>query len=130
MSDTFHGRDILAPVAAHLSKGLDMLRLGQEVELKDINRIEIPAPFVSAGDELVGTVISIDHFGKGVVVRLGRFKIRGVSKSYERVKAGSPVAIFGSRKLLEISLNQGDARSHFKARVGQAVKVKRVTNKD
>ncbi len=150
VSDTFHGRDILAPVAAHLSQGLDMLRLGQEVELKDINRIEIPAPFVSAGDELVGTVISIDHFGnlvtnisqavfegfkgdtrsKGVVVRLGRFKIRGVSKSYERVRAGSPVAIFGSRKLLEISLNQGDARSHFKARVGQAVKVKRVTDKD
>jgi S-adenosylmethionine hydrolase len=63
VSDTFHGRDILAPVAAHLSKGLDMLRLGQEVHLKEINRTEIPSSFVSAGEELVGTVISIDHFG-------------------------------------------------------------------
>jgi S-adenosylmethionine hydrolase len=146
VSDTFHGRDIFAPVAARLSKGLDMLRLGQEVRLKDVNRLEIPTPYASAGGELVGTVIAIDHFGNlvtnisqakferfrddarlsQVAVRLGRFKINEVSRSYDRVKVGSPVAIFGSRKLLEISLNQGDARAYYKARIGQTVKVKSV----
>lgn len=149
VSDTFHGRDIFAPVAAHLSKGIDILGFGEEVPLEQVSRLEIPAPFVSAGDELVGAVISIDLFGNlvtnisqatfkrfqddvrstQVVVRLGRFKIDGVSKSYGRVKAGAPVAIFGSRKLLEISLNQGDARAYFKARIGQTVRVKSVTNK-
>jgi S-adenosylmethionine hydrolase len=149
VSDTFHGRDIFAPVAAHLSKGIDILGFGEEVPLEQVSRLEIPAPFVSAGDELVGAVISIDLFGNlvtnisqatfkrfqddvrstQVVVRLGRFKIDGVSKSYGHVKAGAPVAIFGSRKLLEISLNQGDARAYFKARIGQTVRVKSVTNK-
>ena len=149
VSDTFHGRDILAPVAAHLSKGVDILGFGEEVPLEHVSRLEIPAPFVSAGDELVGAVISIDRFGNlvtnisqatlerfqdyvrstQVLVRLGRFKIDGVSKSYGRVKAGTPVAIFGSRKLLEISLNQGDARAYFKARIGQTVRMKSVTNK-
>ena len=144
VSNTFHGRDIFAPVAAHLSKGTDILRFGRKVRLEDVLRFETSAPFVSAKDELVGKVISIDHFGNivtnisqevferfidetrwtKIVVRLGRFKLQGVSNSYERVKVGSPVAIFGSRNLLELSLNQGDARSYFKARIGQAVKVK------
>jgi len=43
------------------------------------------------------------------------------------VKGGAPIAIIGSRNLLEIALNQGDARAHFKARIGQAVKVRQFT---
>jgi S-adenosylmethionine hydrolase len=144
VSDTFHGRDIFAPASAHLSKGVDMLCLGQEIPFSDITRLDVPTPFVSATDELAGTVISIDHFGnlitnisqatferfkddarsKEVVIRLGRSKIQGVSKSYDSVKMGSPVAIFGSRNLLEISLNQGDARTYFKTRIGRSVRVK------
>lgn len=144
VSDTFHGRDIFAPAAAHLSKGVDMLCLGQEIPLSNITRLDVPAPFVSARDELVGTVISIDHFGnlvtnisqatferfkddvksKEVVIKLGRSRIQGVSKSYDSVKIGSPVAIFGSRNLLEISLNQADARTYFNVRIGQSVRVK------
>lgn len=143
VSDTFHGRDIFAPAAAHLSKGVDMLCLGKEVAVSNINRLDIPVPTVNATDELVGAVISIDHFGnlitnisqanlerfkddarlKEVVIRLGRYRIQGVSKSYDSVKTGSPVAIFGSRNLLEISLNQGDARTYFRARTGQAVRL-------
>lgn len=143
VSDTFHGRDIFAPAAAHLSKGVDMLCLGEEIAISNINRLDIPVPTVNAADELVGAVISIDHFGNlitnisqanlarfkddarlnEVVIRLGRYRIQGVSKSYDSVKTGSPVAIFGSRNLLEISLNQGDARTYFRARTGQAVRL-------
>jgi S-adenosylmethionine hydrolase len=150
VSYTFHGRDIFAPVAAHLSKGVEMQRFGEEVAPEDVYRLEIQTPLVSTKDELVGTVITIDHFGnlvtnisqatferfrdnaksRQVAVTLGRFRINGVSRSYERVKVGSPVAIFGSRKLLEISLNQGDAGVYFKARIGQTVKVKSVKNND
>lgn len=143
VSHTFHGRDIFAPIAAHLSKGVDMRRFGGKVPPEDVTRLEIPTPSVSARNELIGTVISIDHFGNLVTnisqanldgfrgdmgsaeieVRLGKFKIRGVSTSYENVKPGAPLAIVGSRQLLEISVNQGDARAHFKSRIGQAVKV-------
>ncbi|MCK4390143.1 MAG: SAM-dependent chlorinase/fluorinase [Desulfobacterales bacterium] len=148
VSDTFHGRDIFAPAAAHLSKGVDMLSLGQEIAQKDVTRLEVPVASVSARGELTGAVISIDRFGnlitniseatlerfrenarpEGVVIRLGRSTIQGVSKSYDSVKIGSPVAVVGSRKLLEISLNQGDARRYFKARIGQTIRVRPVTS--
>ncbi|OEU53485.1 MAG: hypothetical protein BA861_03900 [Desulfobacterales bacterium S3730MH5] len=150
VSDTFHGRDIFGPVAAHLSKGVDMLRIGPAVALEDITRLEVLVPFVSAKSELVGMVISIDHFGnlvtnisqatfrgfknntrsKETVIIVGRSKIQEVSRSYDSVEIGSPVAIFGSRDLLEVSLNQGDARTYFKASVGQTIKVKPVIRKE
>ena len=60
---------------------------------------------------------------ENVVIGLGSSQIRGVSKSYDAVKVGSPVALFGSRNLLEISVNQADAHTHFKANIGQAIKV-------
>ncbi len=149
LSNTFHGRDIFAPVAAHLSKDLDMFSLGKELEPKDLTRLEVPTTFVSTRHELVGAVIAIDHFGNLItnitqaalkrflgaaistqcVVRLGRFKIEGMATSYDSVRVGAPMAILGSRKLLEISLNRGDASQYLKARIGQAVKVKSVTAK-
>jgi S-adenosylmethionine hydrolase len=144
VSDTFHGRDVFAPVAAHLSKGLDMLSLGKALRLDDLTRLDIPLPFVSDENELVGAITAIDRFGnlvtnisegdlskfqddKGsqqVEVKLGRFKIKGVAKSYDGVKAGAPIAIIGSRNLLEIALNQGDASEHFKARIGHSVRLR------
>lgn len=144
VSHTFHGRDIFAPVAAHLSKDLDMSRLGEEIRLSDIVTVDLPAPFLSSPHELVGHVLSIDAFGnlmtnideealmrfgqeqglEDVVIHLGRAKIHGVSTSYDSVEAGSPVAVIGSRKVLEIAVNQADARTYFKAGVGQIITVK------
>jgi S-adenosylmethionine hydrolase len=144
ISNTFHGRDILAPVAAHLSKGVDLASLGPKIRVSDMTTLDIPTPFVSSGHELVGNIISIDHFGnlvtnidqetlegfKGestwadLVIRIGRSIIQGVSTSYDSVKTGAPVAIVGSRNLLEISVNRKDARTYFKAGVGQTIRVK------
>jgi S-adenosylmethionine hydrolase len=149
VSKTFHGRDILAPVAAHLSKGVDIVRLGEKIALSDIVTLNVPTPFLSPQQELAGKIISIDRFGnlttnidqtvferfrggqrlEDITIRLGRFKIKGVSRSYDSVKIGSPVALFGSRDLLEISVNQADARTYFKTSVGQTVKVKMVAKK-
>ncbi len=147
VSNTFHGRDVFAPVAAYLSKGGEIRHMGKKILLSDIVTLDIAAPFVSSAHELVGNVISIDHFGnlitsidqeaferfrqeegvKDIVISLGRFNIKTISRSYDSVKIGSPVVIFGSRNLLEISINQADAGTYFKARVGQTVKVKSVT---
>jgi S-adenosylmethionine hydrolase len=143
VSHTFHGRDIFAPVAAHLSKDLEMSRLGQEIRLSDIVTVDLPVPFLSSRHELVGQVLSIDAFGnlmtnideetlmrfgheqglEDVVIHLGRAKIQGVSTSYDSVETGSPVAVIGSRKLLEIAVNQADARTYFRAGVGQIITV-------
>jgi hypothetical protein len=150
VSHTFHGRDIFAPVAAHLSKGLDMGLLGQEISLADIVTLDIPVPSLSSRHELVGQVLSVDAFGnlitnideemlmrfgheqglEGVVIHLGRSKIQGVSTSYDSVETGSPVALVGSRKFLEIAVNQADARTYFEVGVGQSIKVKLPARKD
>jgi len=144
VSSTFHGRDILAPVAAHLSKGAPMASLGEKVGASDVTTLKIPAPYAASPSELVGSVISIDHFGnlitnidqqalerfKGegrwadLVIRLGRFTIQGLSTSYDAVKKGAPICIIGSRNLLEIAVNRQDARTYFKATVGQTIRVK------
>ncbi len=144
VSNTFHGRDVFAPVAAYLSKGVDILRLGEKITLSDINLLDVPTPFFSPDDQLIGKIISVDHFGNLITsisredldrflsglefgrvgIWLGKFKIKGVSKAYDTVKAGSPVAIIGSRNLLEISINQADASVYFRATVGDAVKVR------
>ena len=151
VSNTFHGRDIIAPVAAHLSKGIALPRLGEKLTLDDINTLDIPVPFLSSDEKLLaGEIISIDHFGNlitnidqetfeiftgkrksgTVVIGLGNSRIQGVSESYDTVKVGDPLAIFGSRNLLEISVNQADASSYFRARVGLAVTVEILTKKN
>ena len=148
VSSTFHGRDILAPVAAHLSKGLDMPSLGKEIGLSDVVTLDIPTPFMSSAGELVGNIISIDHFGnlitnidqealerfrqhqgsEGITIRVGQFKIQGISTSYDSVQKGVPLAIVGSRQLLEISVNQADARTYLDASIGQTVRVESETD--
>ncbi len=151
VSNTFHGRDIIAPVAAHLSKGAALPSLGEKLTIDDINTLDIPVAFLSSDERLLaGEIISIDHFGNlitnidqetfeiftgkrksgTIVIGLGSSRIQGVSESYDTVKVGDPLAIFGSRNLLEISVNQADARSYFRARVGLAVNVEVLTKKN
>jgi S-adenosylmethionine hydrolase len=63
VSDTFHGRDIFAPVAAHLSGGVDPVCLGESLDPKELTLFDIDYPHVSEKGELVGKVITVDHFG-------------------------------------------------------------------
>ncbi|MBW2266571.1 MAG: SAM-dependent chlorinase/fluorinase [Deltaproteobacteria bacterium] len=143
VSETFHGRDIFAPVSAHLSKGIDVSCLGERLRLEDLATLDLPVATFSSDGKLTGQIISIDHFGnlitnidrnmfgqlapkegaKDLVIHIAKRKIHGVSQSYDTVSIGAPVAIFGSKNLLEISLNQSDAGAYFKARVGETVTV-------
>jgi S-adenosylmethionine hydrolase len=142
VSNTFHGRDIFAPVAGHLAEGVAMSTFGKELAREDIYLLDVAVPTLS-DDELIGEVISIDRFGnlvtnidqqtyleytrerepENVVIRLGGLAIRGVSTSYDGAEMGAPVAVFGSRDLLEISVNQADASTYFGASVGQTFKL-------
>jgi S-adenosylmethionine hydrolase len=61
---TFHGRDVFAPVAAWLSKGLDSHKLGEQIS----DYIKIPLPKVSISDDKVihGEVVTLDHYGNAI----------------------------------------------------------------
>lgn len=123
VSSTFHGRDIFAPAAAHLSLGVNIQELGNPVLSPAL--IDIPRPRVS-GDEITGEVIYEDSFGNlitnissemvksGSNIYIEQFRIDGVSNSYGEVGKGELLAIIGSSGLLEISVNQGSASKLFK----------------
>lgn len=121
VSDTFHGRDIFAPAAAHLAGGLDPARLGPLLD--DPKLLEQPRPREEDG-LLRGAALGADRFGnlttnldrqrveaflagRACLVRLGDLTISGLSRTYAEVAAEEPLALFDSLGRLELALNQG-----------------------
>ena len=143
VSRTFHGRDIFAPVAAHISLGIDLNLLGAPVKQKDLVRMNIPTPFMAHKDELVGAIVFIDAFGncitnidlsrfesfykgggdKRLQIIIGQKKIYGLGSNYQSVSPQSPLAIIGSFGCLEIAVNCGSARRYFGVQKGDPVRV-------
>ena len=134
VSRTFHGRDIFAPVAAHLSRGVPIRKFGPAVS--NFARLTWPQPRRQrVGIE--GEVIHIDHFGNAItnleadlVRKLGRSvcEIRGrhrrvcpVKAFYQAVAPGKPVALVGSSDLLEIAVNGSSAEAALGLKVGTRV---------
>jgi S-adenosylmethionine hydrolase len=130
VSDTFHGRDIFAPVAAALVNGTSLSELGSP--LASLTLLEIPPP--TGGDGSVrGHVIHVDHFGNLITdvpagflperyaVAIGSGTVEGPARSYE-----SPdplVALVGSSGSLEIAAPGGSAARLIRAAVGDPVSV-------
>jgi len=123
LSNTFHGRDVFAPVAAHLACGAKLEDLGPAV--MKIVPAPIPEPVPQNDGSLLGEVIAIDNFGNCVtnlqradVLRLGsaeqlEVSLSGepfseISKTYSDVAAGDNLALFGSSGRLELALRNGD----------------------
>ena len=120
---TFHGRDIFAPVASYLSSGVDPRKMGKIVT--DPVPLDFPMPHEKGGI-LTGEVVSVDHFGNLItnihdddlgrflkggppVIRVGNLVIEGIRKSYAETCEGEPLALIGSSRYLEISVNLGRA---------------------
>ncbi len=118
VSSTFHGRDIFSPAAAHISKGVNINELGDEVASPVT--LELPQPVVSPG-RVTGKVIHADSFGNlltnipheivkpGSEVYVGDIALGAPKSSYGSVKKGELLSIVGSLGFLEISVNQGSA---------------------
>ena len=133
VSDTFHGRDIFAPVAGYLSLGLDPARLGPRVQ--GLNPIEFPRPRRVKGG-LTARILWADSFGN-LITNLGRrelearpFQIRGkgwridrISRTYGEERPGGAMALFGSSGFLEISVNRGNARNTLGLESGDSITI-------
>ncbi len=131
VSRTFHGRDIFAPAAAHLSRGVPAGQLGPRVH--DLLQLEWPEP-VAIKSGLRGEVVYIDHFGNCItnlpasrVLTSGATRVKIGAKSvpihdcYSAVKPGKPVAVIGSTDLLEIAINGGNAAKSLKLKAGAKI---------
>ncbi|HEX3982531.1 MAG TPA: SAM-dependent chlorinase/fluorinase [Acidisoma sp.] len=142
VSATFHGRDVFAPAAAHLARGVRLASLGPPAP--SLIRIDPMAGVVAGDDTLRGSIIYIDGFGNLVTnldrARLASLKTRfrggrllarirrgapiPILSAYGDAALGAPLATVGSFDLLEIAVRDGSAAAHFGATLGIAVTVK------
>lgn len=138
VSDTFHGRDIFAPVAAHLSRGVALASMGAPV--RDVVALETAAPTEEDG-VTVGAVMLVDRFGNlvtnipagrlfgagaDVMIRVADRHVRGVSRAYaSRGPTGAQelMGIIGSHGYLEIAAPNASAASVLGVGRGAEVRV-------
>jgi S-adenosyl-L-methionine hydrolase (adenosine-forming) len=132
-SQTFHGRDIFAPVSAHLASGVPLTAVGEAIDPATLVALPIPA-YSETPNGYVGNIQHIDRFGNVITnipgdviqnhtwsVVVNRLTIPG-RQAYSDVAASQPIALIGSHGWIEIAINGGDA--HFQLRLGWTDTVK------
>jgi S-adenosylmethionine hydrolase len=123
ISNTFHGRDIFAPVAAYITLGHDIKTMG--IEIDTLMKLQIPRPHTE-NNVLHGQIIRVDNFGNLITnihqeelerflesapvhICIGDMEIHEIRRIYTSVSEGEPLALYGSTCLLEIAVNAGRA---------------------
>jgi S-adenosylmethionine hydrolase len=125
-SHTFHGRDIFAPVAAHLASGVPITKLGDPIDVVNLAQCPI-ASCTPTAHGFRGNIQHIDRFGNVITnipgeyvdgktwsVLVGKRTVPGCS-TYSDVSPGEPLALVGSHGWVELAISGGDA--HFQLRL-------------
>jgi S-adenosylmethionine hydrolase len=132
VSQTFHGRDIFAPVAAHLSRGTPIESVGPRII--DFIKRPLPRPRPQ-GDKLLGIVLRIDKFGniitnlrrhdlgRDFTIRVAGLAITRLCTSFSEADPGEFFAVEGSTGFIELALNQGSAADRLKVERGAEIEV-------
>lgn len=137
--NTFHGRDIFAPAAAHLASGVNLKQLGSEIPIGSIVKAEPLQEIVRIDGSITGEVVLIDsfgnivssingttvyqHFDDNIVIGLRENRISGLSKTFADVEENEALAYIGSMGVLEIAINCGNASKIFNAKIGDLISV-------
>jgi len=133
-SRTFHGRDIFAPVAAHLSAGAPFENFGPKIS--DVVRGDILLP-AKADKRIAGAIVYIDHFGNCISnisktdideqnvaeVNIKHFQFERLSDSYAEHDFGEPLAIISSHDYLEIAVRDGNAAKILNIKKGEPIEL-------
>ncbi|MDX1640842.1 MAG: SAM-dependent chlorinase/fluorinase [Balneolaceae bacterium] len=136
-SNTFHGRDIFAPVAAHLANGISLEELGSPLDKLVTYRWAIP---ISDKDGIQGWIVHIDRFGNLVSnipsslieetigdsklkIYVGNTILDEIVPTFGSVPDGEPAAYIGSSDKLEIAINKGNARQMLSVEKGAQVSI-------
>lgn len=133
ISQTFHGRDIIAPVAAHVARGCPLRRLG--VPVVRYHTLRLPALHPTA-TSVRGGVVYVDRFGNLITnlpaalvkppshyhLRYQRRRVRLVL-SYHQGRPGELIALAGSSGYLELAVPGQSAAERYRGRRGDAVRL-------
>lgn len=134
ISSVFHGRDIFAPVGAHLAAGIPLEKLGKALD--DPILLDLPKP-ERTSQGWRAEVAHIDHFGNiytslhqahlggdmHASVKLGGVTVKGLVRAFGERDPGELVALYSSTGYLMISEVNGDAGARLDAKVGDQVQV-------
>jgi S-adenosyl-L-methionine hydrolase (adenosine-forming) len=138
ISSTFHGRDIFAPVAAHLAAGMPTTALGPR--LPAISEAALEQPARGRTGALVGQIIHVDHFGNCItnitprhleeagmveqlVVQIIDQRIAGLQRTYADGPVGGLIALIGSSDRLELAVRNGNAAQTLGVGIGDTVRI-------
>jgi hypothetical protein len=133
-SKTFHGRDIFAPVAAHLAKGVPFKELGNPINEATLVQMDISGCILTETG-IAGSIQYIDHFGNLVTNIPGNYvqgktwyvKAAGLtitgSEAYSDVEVGEAIALVESHGWVEIAINRGNAQSQLQIQLGDTVEL-------
>jgi S-adenosylmethionine hydrolase len=133
VSRTFHGRDIFAPVAAHLANGVPLGALGTQIT--DAVVLNVPRPARRPDGSITGEVAYVDRFGNLITnipaawlmpeghwaFEIRKKRIAGLSPHYAAVPPGSLLAIISSEETLEIAQREGSAARTLGVGAGEPV---------
>ena len=147
VSNTFHGRDIFAPVAGHIVNGLDPTLLGPEMNYDNLNQFSLPPVKLDTESGCIyGRVIDTDHFGNittniseeiidqfvenrnQVHITLGNLSLNKIVTSYSESDYKKYLALINSSTLLEIAQNLGNAAQTLQVKIGAEITIKYNTN--
>jgi S-adenosylmethionine hydrolase len=139
VSNTFHGRDIFAPVAAYLAKQVDSHKFGDEIE--DYVKFAAPRPKAAGENRMRGVVLKIDRFGNLITnvtpedvpalfaesvkfkIVVGSREITDIRKTFSEGAPGEVFGVIGSMGYLEIVSNRASAAQITGAGKGSEVSI-------
>jgi S-adenosylmethionine hydrolase len=134
VSHTFHGRDIFAPVAAHLAAGVEASLIGEVLD--NYIRPSFERPRQTDPRSWAGEILKVDHFGNVItnfkaddfprleVLGVGEARACRLVRSYAEAQTGELVVIAGSSGYLEVSMNQDSAAKKIGCRSGDACQIR------
>jgi S-adenosylmethionine hydrolase len=137
-SSTFHGRDIFAPVGAHLASGIALSELGTPIDPHSLIRLDLPAcaiEHLQSTTRIRGQIQATDQFGNAITtipaelvmgqvwyVRIEPLTIRA-GQAYADRPLGEAVALVGSHGWVEVAVNGGSAQTQLHLDWGKPVEV-------
>jgi len=142
ISRTFHGRDLFAPAAAHLARGVDIGELGPPLDPDALVRLDLPLPELRP-DRILGCVLYVDAFGNvalnltrehvneaGIVpgtqveLELGGERFFAVAaRTFADARPGDIMLYEDSYRNMSVAISSGNAAEMLHARAGQSLRI-------
>lgn len=146
VSNTFHGRDVFSPAAAHLAGGLELTRLGESADPSSLARMDLPGVEVNRdGGGMTVRIMDIDRYGNARLSIMyddaglnygdtlyvdagdGGMGVRYL-ETFGAAKAGELVLVPDSHWRLSLAINKGNAAHALALKVGDAIRLESSEN--